>query len=424
MENKKTTANNGWVILCCSWFFYLYEYVLRVSPTVITNELMTQFDITAFSVGSLVSFYYWSYVPMQIPCGVIVDRLGPRKAVTFSTIFCVIGTILFSQSDCLTIAYVGRFIVGAGSACAYLSCLKVASLWFKPSYFPLIVGASVMMGTLGGIFGSKPFAILANDFGWRHAMLIIAAVGVVISLVSWFIMQDKINNKKPKNPEKQLLIGIKNIIRKPQNWLLGLYGCLVYIPLAAFADLWGVPYFMKRYGINNELASTGSIVTYLGIAIGCLAGSSVSRRFKSRKKVMTFSSIATFIGFTVALYCQSLSYNAVLCIFFISGIASGLSFLYFSAAKESNAIKHTATTVGFINALVMICPIIFQPLLGGLIDYSWEGSFNSDGTPAYSLQDYSFALSAALIGLLLSIILVFFIRETYSNEEEIRSESI
>ncbi len=425
MENQFKTPLKAWAILSCGWAFYLYEYILRVSPTVITNELMAQFNITAFTVGSLASFYYWSYVPLQVPCGVIVDKLGPRKVVTFSTILCVLGTVLFSQSSSLTIAYIGRFIVGAGSACAYLSCLKVASDWFRPTHFPLIVGASMMMGTLGGMFGSKPFAILVNSFGWRGAMLIAAAVGVIISLICWFVIKDKPDETKSYKPEEAgLLVGIKDIARKPQNWLIGLYGCMVYIPLAAFADLWGVPYFMQRYGLSNETASSGTIVVYLGIAIGCLICSSISKRLKSRKKVMSFSSTATFLGFLAVLYIPELTYNEILLILFFTGVVSGVSFLYFAVAKEGNSIRHTATTVGFINALVMICPIIFQPLLGGLIDYSWTGSFNSDGTPAYTLQDYKFALSAVLIGLLISRILVFFIHDTYTKSQEIQGEEV
>ncbi len=386
---------------------------------------MSQFSITAFTVGSLASFYYWSYVPLQVPCGVIVDRLGPRKVVTFSTILCVLGTILFSQSSSLTIAYMGRFIVGAGSACAYLSCLKVASDWFKPSHFTAIVGTSMMMGTLGGMFGSKPFAILVNSFGWRSAMLVTAAVGGVIGLICWLMIEDKsVTAKSPKSKEIGLLVGIKDIAKKPQNWLIGLYGCMVFIPLAAFADLWGVPYFMQRYGLSNETAASGTIVVYLGIAIGCLATSYLSKKLQSRKKVMSFSSTTTLLGFVAVLYLPGLSYNTVLCLLFVTGILSGFSILYFAVAKESNSIEHTATTVGFINALVMICPIIFQPLLGGLIDYSWNGLFDANGAPAYTLQDYEFALGAVLIGLLIGRILVCFIDETYTKFEEIQGEAI
>lgn len=423
-EKHMPASFKAWSIICCGWAFYLYEYILRVLPTVITNELMGQFNITAFTVGSLASIYYWSYVPLQVPCGMIIDKLGPRKVVTFSTFLCVIGTIMFSQSSSLTIAYIGRFIVGAGSACAYISCLKVGTQWFKPSYFPLIVGSTVMMGTLGGMFATKPFAILVNTFGWRHAMLIASGVGVVIGLICWFVMRDRTDKAETPQTEAGLMTGIRNVIKKPQNWLLGMYACLVYIPLAAFADLWGVPYFMKRYDLTNEAASTGSIIVYLGIAIGCLLGSAVSEKMCSRKKVMSLSSMLTFAGFSAVLFMSNLSYNIVLFILFIAGSFSGLSFMYFASAKESNPIEYSATAVGFVNGLCMTCPIIFQPLLGGLIDYSWDGSFDRSGAPAYTLENYEFALGAVLVGLLLSRVLLFFIKETYKQPEEVQREAV
>lgn len=409
----------AWIILSCVWAFYLYEYVLRVTPTVITNQLMEQFNITAFSVGSLASVYYWSYVPLQIPCGVIVDKLGPRKVVTFSIILSVLGTILFSQSSSLLVSYIGRFIVGGGAACAYLSCLKVASDWFKPSHFAFIVGASMMMGTLGGIFGSKPFAILVNSYGWRPAMLIAAAVGIFVCFICWFVMQDKPGESEvKKNEEASLFEGIKVIATKTQSWIVGIYGCMVYIPLAAFADLWGVPYFMQRFGLTNEQASYGSVVVYIGVALGCFATSYVSKKLRSRVKVMAFSSTATFFGFLSVFYIPNISYAIAIGLLLLTGMLSGLSIIYFAVAKESNPIKYTATTVGFINALCMMCPIIFQPLLGGLIDYSWNGSFNENGSPAYTTGDYEFALGAVLIGLLIGRVLVFFINDTFKKSEE------
>lgn len=426
-QDKCTTSTpiRAWVILSCAWAFYLYEYVLRVTPTVITNQLMSQFNITALSVGALASVYYWSYVPLQVPCGVIVDKFGPRKVVSFSIILSVIGTILFSQSNSLTVAYIGRFTVGAGAACAYLSCLKVASDWFKPSHFAFIVGASMMMGTLGGMFGSKPFAILVNAYGWRPAMLIAAAIGVVVCFICWFVMQDRQNKTENlSHKESSLLEGITAITKKSQNWLVGIYGCMVYIPLAAFADLWGVPYFMQRFALSNEQASYGSIVVYVGVALGAFATSYVSTKLRSRKKVMAFSSTSTFLGFLAVLYLPNLSYNSVICLLLLTGILSGFSIIYFAVAKESNSIKYTATTVGFINALCMTCPIIFQPLLGGLIDYSWNGLFDANGSPAYTTNDYEFALGAVLVGLLIGRMLVFFIDDTYTKSEEKISESV
>ena len=77
-------------ILGCAWLFYLYEYIFTVSPSVMTNELMRDFGVTSTALGVLVSFYYFSYVILQIPCGIIVDYLGTRKVITFSALLCVI----------------------------------------------------------------------------------------------------------------------------------------------------------------------------------------------------------------------------------------------------------------------------------------------------------------------------------------------
>ena len=90
VKNEKredvSAPSKAWFILACGWSFYLYEYILRASPGVITNELIADFGISAGAVGTLIAFYYFAYVPLQIPCGVITDRFGPRKVVSISAL--------------------------------------------------------------------------------------------------------------------------------------------------------------------------------------------------------------------------------------------------------------------------------------------------------------------------------------------------
>ncbi len=414
-KEKSSTSSNAWFILACGWSFYLYEYILRASPGVITNELMTSFGISAGAVGTLIAFYYFAYVPLQIPCGVITDRFGPRKVVSISALLCVLGAVIFATSNSIIFAQFGRFLIGAGSACAYICCLKIASVWFDKSKFAFIAGISMMMGTFGGMVAGFPFAKLSNAHGWRNAMLIAAIVGVVVMIISWFVIKDRPDHKKSQIAEGGLLDGLKIITAKPQNWLIGLYGLMMYLPLCVFAELWGTPYLMQRFGIANEKASYGAIMVFVGYAIGCSISSKLSDYWQSRRKVMALSVTWTFIGFSVVLYAPGFSFNMVLVSMFLSGIAAGFSILYFPAVQENNPTKYSATSVGFTNALVMASGFIFQPLLGKLIDYSWDGNFNVDGAPLYALKDYQFALSAVLFAFLLGRFIVFFIQETYKK---------
>lgn len=416
IPQNKTSNLQAWCVLACGWAFYLYEYILRASTGVITDALMSDFGISALAVGSLAGLYYFAYVPLQIPCGVIVDNLGPRRVISFSALLCVSGSLLFATSDSLLLAQIGRIFIGAGSACAYISCMKIASEWFHSSKFAMIAGISMMMGTFGGIFGGKPFAYLANTQGWRNAMLLAASIGVVVMIVSWIVVRDRPAGKAKQIHSENLFDGLKEIIAKPQNWLIGLYGLVMYLPLSAFAELWGVPYLMQRFSVNNEQASYGTLMVFIGYAVGCALSAWLSDRWSSRKRVMSVSVTGTFFGFIAVLYLPT-DYVTTLGLLFITGAVSGLSILYFAAAKESNSSAISATIVGFTNALVMVSGLVFQPLLGALIDYSWDGSFNDAGAPAYTFYDYQFALGAVVFSMLVGRLIVHFIHETYTPDE-------
>lgn len=414
---QKKDSTRSWAILACAWGFYLYEYVLRVSPSVMTNHLMLDFGVTSTALGVLISFYYFSYVALQIPCGVIVDWLGPRKVITFSAFLCVIGSVLFSQSTTLLGAQIGRFLIGAGSACAYLSCAKVGAEWFRAERFALIAGMTMMMGTLGGIFGGRPFAILVNIYGWRLSMLIASLAGVVIASAAWLIIRDKPTTNagtvKEKETNSSLLNGLKIVATNPQNWLIGLYGCMMYLPLSAFAELWGVPFLMQVYNINNETASIGSIMVFLGMAAGCPISAMLSNRHKSRIKIMSWSAVGTLVAFLVVFYVPNIPLNSMFALLFVGGLFSGGQILYFAAAKEISPDETSGTTIGFTNCIIMLSGFIFQPLLGMILDFAWDGKMSFDGTPEYSVLTYQISFSAVAVGLLLGWFIIQFVKETY-----------
>jgi sugar phosphate permease len=422
--NNQQGSLKAWSVLACAWAFYLYEYVLRVSPSVMTNELMLDFGVTSTALGVLVSFYYFSYVALQVPCGVIVDWLGPRKVITFSAVLCVVGSVFFAQSETLSMAQLGRFLIGAGSACGYLSCAKVGAEWFHSSKFAMIAGMTMMMGTLGGTFGSLPFAVLSNSIGWRSSMFIAASVGACIAFAAWIIVRDYPNSDsavaqaKHSHEGESLLDGLKVVVSNPQNWLIGLYGCMMYLPLSAFAELWGVPFLMQLYGINNELASSAVIMVFLGMALGSLLGPWMSNRYKSRKKIMSWAAIGTLLVFVVVFYVPSIPLSFMFPLLFIGGLFSGGQILYFAAAKEINPSNISGTTIGFTNCLVMVSGVIFQPLLGMLLDLAWDGQMTVDGAPEYTLATYKIAFSVYCVALLVSWIVVQYVRETYADVSE------
>lgn len=413
-----TSSLMPWVFWACAALFYLYEYILRVSPNVITNELMRDFSITSTYVGILVSAYYVAYVPLQIPCGIIVDWLGVRRVISASTFLCILGSILFSQSDNYYVGTFSRFLMGAGSACAYISCVKLASDWFAPQKFAVIAAITQMMGTFGGIMGAKPFAVLSNNVGWRQAMFILALIGIAVLAVAWFVIKEKPKTQEEIVNKTNIFDGLKAISLNRQSWLIALYGGLMFIPISAFADLWGTPFLMQLYNIDNEAASFAGIMVYLGFAFGSPLGAMLSNYIQSRKTVMTWSPILTIFPFMAVIYIPDIPYNISLLLLFIAGLVCGGQILYFGAAKEINPAKYSATAIGFTNAGVMVSALIFQPLMGYILDFVWDGTIAADGTPIYSIFDYQHAMMTIPVCMVIAWIVMFGVKETYHHKEK------
>ena len=75
---------------------YLIGFFQRVAPAVITQELMAEFALSAVALGDLSALYFYAYVAIQIPTGVLVDHWGPRRVLAGGGLVAAAGTLLFA----------------------------------------------------------------------------------------------------------------------------------------------------------------------------------------------------------------------------------------------------------------------------------------------------------------------------------------
>jgi len=106
---KNSSPLLRWTIWVLAAVFYFYEFVLRVSPSVMVPELMTSFGITASAVGFLSACYLYAYAPMQLPVGILMDRYGIKKVLSSASLLCGLGALLFAFAHHLISASIGRF---------------------------------------------------------------------------------------------------------------------------------------------------------------------------------------------------------------------------------------------------------------------------------------------------------------------------
>ena len=242
--------------------FYCYEYYLRVAPSVIQPELMQTFNISQSGLGIMISYYYLAYVPLQIPVGLMLDLWGPRRVLTFACLLCAVGTYLFAGTDIIWAAKLGRFMIGFGSAFAYIGVLKIANLWLPHKYFAMIAGLCTALGMFGAMSGGILMVKFVNIIGWQQTLYCSAFVGLILAAILWLVIRDKSDREfmqrgRESHRGRTIWVELLEVIASKQLWINGTIGCLMFLPLTAFAELWSVSY-LENLGLNKEYAAVGS----------------------------------------------------------------------------------------------------------------------------------------------------------------------
>jgi fucose permease len=287
---------------------------------------------------------------------------------------------------------------------------------FPFKHFAIFAGITNMAGTFGAMCGGFPIAKSVNTLGWRETILILAAIGVVLLVAAFCIIPKRMKAFDGGSTHSFKSIFMK-VVKNRQIILSGLVGGFMYLPISVFSELWAIPFFMTKYNINNETASIGSSILFVGFAIGSIAMAIIAKKINGYVKTIRFSSICVALLFIPLIYVDNI-YLSFFTVFLI-GIFTGAQVMIFTCAKNNESEKNSGTTVAFANFLVMLAGSIFQPVLGVLLDIFWTGKFSHDGTRLYEIVSYQKAIITLPICLVAAYILSIFIKETIHKEEKV-----
>ncbi len=400
--------------------FFLIEYFVRISPSVMAPQLMEDFHTNALGLGSLSAFFYYAYIMMQIPAGIMVDRYGPSKLLQIASLLCAIGSILFALTGNLQIATFSRFMIGFGSAFAFVCTLKVLVYWFDIRYFALFAGLTQALGMIGAAIGDAPMALLFHHYGWRHTMLGVAVLFFVIFVMMLLILRDTPKGSITKKPVKlkALITSIKNILSHPPTWINCFFIGLLYGPTAVFAGMWGVSFIHHAYHTSDVIAASEMGMVFIGLAIGCPIMGSFSNYIKKRVLVMRFSALMSLVMLTAIIYGHDYLVNLtgltllLHCMLFLYGFFNSGIIPSYALAAEINDKHYSGTALGLTNMASVCLGAIFIPIIGYLVGYySHTSSHNPNAILSVYAFDHAFLLLP--ICLLLAFALTFWIKETH-----------
>jgi MFS family permease len=349
--------------------FLFFEMAVQVSPSVMSSQLMHDLNLGAFSLGIMSGIYFYSYTAMQIPSGFLFDKYNPRLVITFSIIVCVLGTILFAYAQNVYMGSLARLLMGSGSAFAFVAVLVVTADLFKAKYFATMTGITQMLAAFGAMAGQLPISILQAQIGWRHTLLVLAAIGSVLAVLVWKLLKYERKNLTTVTHDSvaPTRSRLKKILTQPQSWYIALYACLLWVPMSSVASLWGVPFLTSVDHIDPTSAAFLCSLMWLGLALASPLLGIISTALGKRVSPLAVSALIGALAFGLFLEFNFSTMTLGVLLFF-SGVACSGQALSFTLVKENNAHEVKATALAFNNMAVVISGAFFQPLIGKLID--------------------------------------------------------
>lgn len=410
MNKKPDIKGYRWVVWGLLILIYLIAFFHRLSIGVITGDLNDSFGMNAFQIANLGAMYFYAYTIMQIPTGILVDRLGSRFIAVSGTVLAGIGSIMFSFSSNIPMAYASRLLVGIGVSVVFLAILKITANWFPAKDFATMSGITSLMGSIGGIIAQAPLILIVSLISWRGSFFVIGIATLVLAvLAAAFVRNSPADMGLPEvNPQPQtreeesgnVFCQLAEIIKNPRVWCPAAVLGGVNGGFFLFSGTFGVSYIMYAYGLDKIAASNIISIMMLVTAFAFAFSGKLSDTLKRRKAPMVVLSALSLLAWAVLVFLNPpLWYMFVFVV--MLGVSSSVGTMCWSMGKEVSNPKYPAMAMSIVNGTNFLTAAILPVICGRVIDlYTAQGA---DPAAAYR-NGFIICVAGSLLALVFSVL--------------------
>ena len=376
---------------------YVLAVVHRTSLGVAGLDAAARFGIGASALSTFSILQVLVYAGMQIPVGLLVDRLGPRRVLSAGLVLLTLGQLGFAFSTAFTPALVSRAVLGCGDAMTFVSVLRLGVRWFPARRNPFIAQLTGLVGTVGNLVSTVVLSQVLHSAGWTATFATTALLGIaVLALVLLFLRDTPdtparaplfsggaATGHAPAPVRRPLRAQIRAAWEQPGT-RLGLWvHFTTAFPASAFLLLWGMPFLMAGQGLSRAVASSLlSLLIVSNMAFALLFGQLVSRRPAVRTPLV----FAVVLG-TGALWGVVLAWPGshvpmwlLLVLVLAMGSNGPASLVGLDYARPVNPPERVGTASGIVNMGGFIASVLALFGIGLVLDLLTPGG-GSDYTP-------------------------------------------
>ncbi|MBO0440655.1 MFS transporter [Candidatus Enterococcus ikei] len=291
-ESKKTG-----LLLVALFLGYTMVYIDKLSVGYSLIPISTEFGLEPAAKGMIMSAFFLGYAIMQIPMGLVINKVGSRIVLIGSVLGMGLFAFLFGFGTSLIMFILLRFLTGLLAHSGYASSAsKEVTMNFPPEKRTFAQGLLLSSSGVAGFIGPLALSPIITKAGWKNAYLILTALAVAIAIV--LIIAIPRNEKKQEKAKavatKTDKISIFVIWSDIRVWILFLSSFFINCLLYGLSN-WVPSFLTGERGLDLNSAAVISSVGGLFMLIGSIGGSYVVGKFFQHKE-KTVVAIAAMLG--------------------------------------------------------------------------------------------------------------------------------
>ncbi|MBX2824513.1 MAG: MFS transporter [Gammaproteobacteria bacterium] len=408
-DSPATSTARASIAFALGCVFFAYAFIQRVSPSVMTAELMRDFAVGGTALGILSAMYLYPYALAQLPVGMLMDRYGPRPLLTITALICAISSCWFASAESLLMASIARGFVGVSVAFAFVGTLTIAATFFHASRFALLSGIVFTVGMTGAVAGQVPLRILVDLLSWRETYYVLGAAALMLAVLIVIFVPSRVPPATRR--EGSALNGLGAVCTNRQNWLCAIAGFGASATMLSFSGLWAVPWMTMTLGFDERVAAGISSMIFVGWGMSSPVLGWLSDRLGTRKPILVGGALVALIALVLIVYGRLTSPLLLGALFFLHGAGACSMVVCFSLCRENNIAANSATAISLVNMCIVAGGAVMQPLLGWLLDLRWDGQLR-EGVRHYTVAAFDGALLGLIVVLGIALLCALLIRET------------
>jgi ACS family D-galactonate transporter-like MFS transporter len=392
-KNKKSRIRYG--MLALVFMNVVINYLDRSNLSVAATGLSKELNLSSVQMGLIFSAFGWTYAALQIPGGLIADRIAPRILYTLCLITWSLATIAQGFAKGFASLFSFRLATGAFEAPSYPINNRIVTSWFPDHERASAIAMYVSGQFIGLAFLTPVLVALQHYAGWRGLFIVTGLIGIAWGLIWYTFYRDPLDHSKVNEAELNyiekgggVLRGKKHNNNKASAWrwddwkqvfnsrtLWGIYiGQFCVNATLWFFLTWFPTYLVKYRGLNFLKSGFLASIPFLSACAGLLLSGFLSDYLIKKGRSISMARKAPIIFGLLLSGCivgANYTNDTTLVIFFMSLAFFGagmalISWVFVSILSPKHLIGLSGGVFNFMGNLAsIIVPIVIGFLASG-----------------------------------------------------------